>query len=408
MAKYLDRLRESDAIPAAARRENLPALTALLQGYESLLAQRPRLAAFLADAGNDDDAPHGGWSGGPQAACELRATVEALDHVLSAMSAPAAEIDKLRARIEWARNVEQVTCGAHERDWRRVRDELRADGHFADFALLPQVGLVPLGRDAASGLQEFALPLPGMDIASAGAPPGPSTCPVFVLVPGGTTHVGSQRSDPSLPQYDPHRFPNERSADQVRLAPFFACKYELTQGQWQRIDPCGARSTDDLFDQPTQPAVGIDAGSMRHALHAWGMRLPTSDEWDHLARGGAPTPWCCGADAASLRGHANVHDRAVAINDATAEGEAVPWDDDHVVTAPVGSFAPNGYALHDVHGNAIEVALRSQPEGGSPDLELRGGSWHQGALAARVTATVQWSGEPLVSIGVRPVISVRR
>jgi len=51
------------------------------------------------------------------------------------------------------------------------------------------------------------------------------------------------------------------------------------------------------------------------------------------------------------------------------------YDDGHELTAPVGSFTPNPYDIHDLAGNVWEWV--DEPFGG-PDSRLvpvRGGSW---------------------------------
>jgi formylglycine-generating enzyme required for sulfatase activity len=95
-----------------------------------------------------------------------------------------------------------------------------------------------------------------------------------------------------------------------------------------------------------------------------GFSLPTEAQWEYGARGGTTTPWSTGSEEASLMGYVNLMDR-------TAEREHVQsmtarvWselDDGWGIHAPVGSFRPNPFGLHDVHGNVWEWCLDGYDE----------------------------------------------
>ena len=58
---------------------------------------------------------------------------------------------------------------------------------------------------------------------------------VLVLLPGGTFWMGAQPLDADGRNYDPQADIDEGPVHEVELSAFFLSKYEMTQGQWQRL-----------------------------------------------------------------------------------------------------------------------------------------------------------------------------
>jgi formylglycine-generating enzyme required for sulfatase activity len=222
------------------------------------------------------------------------------------------------------------------------------------------MGLVPLEEDPDSGLWEFWVvetgerpvrdPETDRWIISA------ETGIVLVLLPGVTFSMGST-TDPKGPNYDPQARIEETPME-VTLAPFFLSKYELTQGQWQRMmnttpSQWGADHSFGGEDWAEHPVERVDWHQCSEALRQRGLVLPTEAQWEYGARGGTDTPWWSGSDEGTLEGAGNLADQS--RNRGFAQKvEVHDWDDGFVAHAPVGSFVANPYGLFDTMGNVWE------------------------------------------------------
>jgi formylglycine-generating enzyme required for sulfatase activity len=133
-------------------------------------------------------------------------------------------------------------------------------------------------------------------------------------------------------------------------------------------------------------------------------RLPTEAEWEYAARGGTRTPWWTGNDPATLARAANTADASLRSRVPKAAW-AAPWDDGFPFLAPVGSFSPNPYGLHDMHGNVWEwchdwygadayaEAPADDPRGPSTGRfrTIRGGGWWNDAAQNRSAQRIYFS-----------------
>ena len=121
-------------------------------------------------------------------------------------------------------------------------------------------------------------------------------------------------------------------------------------------------------------------------------RLPTEAEWEYAARAGTTGRFHFGDNEADYCRHGNGVD-ATALADVPGAKEkgwdALPCRDGHAFTAPVGSFAPNAFGLHDTHGNVfewVEDCWNDDFKGAPTD----GSAWLTGDCAIRVQRGGAW------------------
>jgi formylglycine-generating enzyme required for sulfatase activity len=167
-------------------------------------------------------------------------------------------------------------------------------------------------------------------------------------------------------------------------APFAIGKTEVTVEQWNACVEGGAcPRIAETAHAPGLPARDISWDDAQiyvkwlTKISGKPYRLPTEAEWEFAARGGSATRYAWGDDM--KKGNANCKDC----------GD--PWQADS--PAPAGSFAANGYGLHDMNGSVWEwvqdcwhssykgapADARAWEEAFCPVRVIRGGSWRDGA-----------------------------
>ncbi len=286
----------------------------------------------------------------------------------------------VRARLDLARNIHQATIDAQRAKWDEAIASIRDASEcpqYEGLVIEPQLGLVPIGRDPDSGLWEFGLWRQTGEIPNRGEDGrlilDERSGVVLVLIPGGTFSMGATRTRSRRAEregrtynYDAAAFRTEGPVHEVTLAPFFLSKYEMTQGQWKTFtgeNPSHYGShhyytewdhlpADDkrLWLHPVDLVSWFDCDRVARHL---ALELPTEAQWEYAARAGTSTPWWTGATKETLEGAANLGDSYL-IERAGWPGLEDWMSDGFMAHAPVGTFRPNPFGLHDMAGNVYE------------------------------------------------------
>nr|WP_275888965.1 formylglycine-generating enzyme family protein [Desulforhopalus vacuolatus] len=205
----------------------------------------------------------------------------------------------------------------------------------------------------------------------------------FVLVKGGCYQMGDTFGD----GYD-----REKPVHEVCVNDFYMGKYEVTQGEWQKImgsNPSyfksGMFKNRDRYPVEQVSWNDITENFLPKLKRSSGKsyRLPTEAEWEYAAReGGKKVRFGNGKDIADPR-EINFNGRSDWKESYSRTGV------DRGKTTKVGSFTPNSLGLYDISGNVWEwcsdwygknyydSSSRHNPEGSGSgsDRVLRGGSW---------------------------------
>ncbi|GMO66150.1 MAG: hypothetical protein Ta2A_14210 [Treponemataceae bacterium] len=222
--------------------------------------------------------------------------------------------------------------------------------------------------------------------ASPQNPPKNSGITNFVYINGGTFMMGSPASEAG-------RHSNE-TQHSVTVSGFYMSQHEVTQAEYQAvmgynpscfqgaklpvetvswydaIEYCNKRSEWEGLKPMYTVTQNFFGNDVSWNWNANGYRLPTEAEWEYACRAGTKTPF--------NTGHKITTDQANYDN--------YPYYT-HGKTTAVGSFAPNGWGLYDMHGNVEEWCwdwlgdysggAQTDPIGAVSGLSrvYRGGSW---------------------------------
>lgn len=192
---------------------------------------------------------------------------------------------------------------------------------------------------------------------------------------------------------------DERPVHQVTIEAFAVSKHEVTFAQW---DACvagggcldaaaesrrqrrrGHRPDDEGWGRGNRPVVNVSWDDAQ-AYVRWlssetgaTYRLLSESEWEYAARAGSSTAYSWGNEMGSGRR-------------ADCSGCGRQWD---LQTSPVGSFSPNAFGLHDVHGNVSEW-VEDCWNGSYSGAPSNGSAWQSGDCSGRVLRGGCWASVP--------------
>jgi formylglycine-generating enzyme required for sulfatase activity len=211
-----------------------------------------------------------------------------------------------------------------------------------------------------------------------------SECPLMVVVPTGSFTMGAPPEpgfggDAKSPQH------------KVTIAQAFAVgKFEVTFAEWDACVAdrvCRHRPKDEGWGRGSRPVFNVSWDDITQQYLFWLSRksdkiyrLLSEAEWEYVARAGTTTRFHFGDTEKDLCTYANVPEKVRDLTDCR-QG--------YGHTAPVGSFRPNAFGLHDMLGNVWELVqdcwhytYEGAPADGTAwtvgycnERVLRGGAW---------------------------------
>lgn len=259
-----------------------------------------------------------------------------------------------------------------------------SDPQIAAAAMRPPVfhrpfmvaGAVCLSLLAAVGATAY---LATRDSRSVAATKDCPECPEVIAIPEGAFTMGVDEF-----QLDPKTGKKEYSAyapaHRVSVPAFSLGKYEVTFDEWDacvKDGGCKEVPDDRGWGRGRRPVIGVSWQDGQDYVQ-WlsrktgkSYRLPSEAQWEYAARAGStwpqrflPRKWTTDVHRACWFenvGDLSYRDARDQVAPCMREGKATACEfgnidcrDGFAATAPVGSFGPNYFGLHDMQGNVAE------------------------------------------------------
>ena len=199
--------------------------------------------------------------------------------------------------------------------------------------------------------------------------------PEMVVVPAGRFQMGCVSGQDC--------FDEEFPLHDVTIPQAFAVsKYEVTFEDYDRFTYPN-RVDDEGWGRGRRPVINVSWNDAQDYVEwLWAQtghtyRLLSEAEWEYVARAGSSTAYSWG--------------NAIGSNRANCIGCGGQWDNGQ--TAPAGSFPPNAFGVHDMHGNVwewVEDCWNGSYAGAPTD----GSAWRSGDCARRVLRGGSWFYTP--------------
>jgi formylglycine-generating enzyme required for sulfatase activity len=195
--------------------------------------------------------------------------------------------------------------------------------------------------------------------------------------------------------------PDENQVVVTLTRGFWMGKYEVTQGQWKRVmgklpgelTAAGGEGVDlPVYNVNYAEAVAFcrkltELGRRSGELPAaWDFRLPTEAQWEYACRAGTKTATAFGDQLTSKQ--ANFQGKSY---NTTEQGPSLKR------ATKVGSYPPNAWGLHDMHGNVVEWCRdwyhARLPGGTDPDLSSVRGTRNRDGTFSRCRRGSAWTDD---------------